>query len=323
MEIIREKTGYKRMLEEVISGLNKPQKTLPSKYFYDERGSELFEQICSLKEYYPPDAESEIMEKRIGEITNVLGSGIDLIEFGSGSSFKTRYLLDHLENINTYIPVDISEDFLNESTRQLSIEYPNLHILPVAADYTQPIQLPAESSGNRKVVYFPGSTIGNFTPDEARNFLTLIAKSTGENGGLLIGVDLKKDRDILEAAYNDPGGVTATFNKNILTRINRDLDADFDTDRFIHKAFYNEIEGRIEMHLVSLDNQEAWIGGRCFTFQNGETIHTENSYKYTVGEFKKLVSGLFEVEHVWLDGSKLFSVQYLQPNNPLNVFKNN
>jgi len=325
MEIAREKSVFRRMLEEVNEGLSKPQKTLSSKYFYDERGSELFEQICSCKEYYPPDAEAGIMQNYIGEISHVLGcnSGLVLIELGSGSSTKTRQLLDHLKNIKAYFPVDISEEFLFESTRQLKNEYPNLHIIPVAADYTQPFQLPLESSGINKVVYFPGSTIGNFTPVEARNFLTSIATLAGSDGGLLIGVDLKKSRDILEAAYNDSGKVTAAFNKNILTRLNRDLDADFNPDRFDHKAFYNEREGRIEMHLASLDNQDVRIGDHCFKFKKGETIHTENSYKYTVQEFKELVSGIFEIKNVWKDSLELFSVQYLQPKKPLDVFKNN
>jgi dimethylhistidine N-methyltransferase len=303
----------KGMLKEVVMNLNRIQKELPSKYFYDKRGSDLFEQICSLEEYYLTDAEISIMKNNIRDISEAIGTGIELIELGSGSSTKTRLLLDHLENIETYFPVDISGEFLDESIRQLRSEYPGLQIIPIIADYTQNFQLPVESSGERKVVYFPGSTIGNFTPEKARNFLAEISEITGTNGGLLVGVDLKKDRNILEAAYNDANGITAEFNKNILIRLNRELGADFDTDHFVHKAFYNENEGRIEMHLVSLAEQEVRIDGRRFTFQKGETIHTENSYKYSLEEFENLASGLFDVTHVWTDDSNLFSVQYLQP----------
>lgn len=303
----------KGMLKEVVVNLSRAQKELPSKYFYDKRGSGLFEEICSLEEYYLTDAEISIMKNYIDDISEVIGTGIELIELGSGSSTKTRLLLDHLENIGTYFPVDISGDFLGESIRQLRSEYPGLQIIPVIADYTQNFQLPADLSEDRKVVYFPGSTIGNFTPDKARKFLALISGITGANGGFLVGVDLKKDRKILEAAYNDAEGVTADFNKNILIRLNRELGADFDTDHFLHKACYNENQGRIEMHLVSLEHQEARIDGHRFTFQKGETIHTENSYKYSIEEFESLVSGFFDVTHVWTDESNLFSVQYLQP----------
>lgn len=322
MKTIREKSS-KRMRKEVISGLSKIQKTLPSKYFYDKRGSQLFEQICSLEEYYPTNVETGIMKNHIDEIASVLGSDIELVELGSGSSSKTRCLLDHLENVQTYFPVDISEEFLYESIRNLKSEYPNLHIVPVIADYTQSFQLPLESSGNRKVVFFPGSTIGNFTPAEARKFLTLILEITGTDGGLLIGVDLKKERKILESAYNDSEGVTAAFNKNILIRLNRELDADFDSGGFTHHAYYNETEGRVEMHLVSQKRQDVRIGNHCFTFQKDETIHTENSYKYSVEEFEELVSGLFEVTNVWMDSLKLFSVQYLQPQHKFNGIKSN
>lgn len=300
------------MLKEVLDGLNKHQKTLPSKYFYDERGSRLFEAICHLDEYYPTRTEIRIMKDNINEIVNVLGSGIRLIELGSGSSRKTRLLLDHLPHLSTYIPVEISETFLTSVARQLSFEYPSLNIQPVATDYTHPFMLPEgapPSSGN--VAFFPGSTIGNFTPDRAQAFLGLISDLIGESGGLLIGVDLKKDPEILEAAYNDKRGLTAEFNKNLLVRLNRELDANFEIDQFRHRAIYNEEDGRIEMHLVSLKKQWIEIDQNEFLFEKGEYIHTENSYKYSLQDFEELAAPHFHVKNVWTDENNLFSIQYL------------
>jgi len=301
----------KKMVVEVSEGLKKSQKSLPSKYFYDQRGSELFEEICKLPEYYPTDVEVDIMELNIDEIVGRLGSGIELIEFGSGSSTKTRLLLEHLNDITAYIPVDISRNFLLIEANKLQAEFPKLTICPVAADYTHPFQLPADLPSCRKVVYFPGSTIGNFVPQKARLFLKQIAKLTGKNGGLLIGVDTKKDPDVLEAAYNDKAGVTAAFNKNLLVRLNREINTNFDVDQFQHKAIYNEDEGRIEMHLVSLANQNVSVNGEFIEFRKGETIHTENSYKYSPLEFQKLVSDYFKIDKTWTDTENLFSVHYL------------
>lgn len=302
----------RRMLEEVMAGIRRPQKKLPSKLFYDKRGSEVFEQICLTEEYYLTDTELHIMEHSIHEIVETLGPGTDLIELGSGSSYKTRLLLDHLAGIRTYIPLDISDEFLRDSVHQLREEYPHLHIIPVTCDYTQTIKLPAESSADRKVIYYPGSTIGNFTPAQARRFLLKVAEAAGEGGGLLIAADLKKDSGILEAAYNDTANKTAEFNKNILIRLNREFEADFNPDKFTHHAFFNEKEGRIEMHLVSREDQQIHIAGDICLIREGESIHTENSYKYTLEEFTKLTEGLFRTKKIWTDESDFMSIQYLE-----------
>ncbi|MBN2732867.1 MAG: L-histidine N(alpha)-methyltransferase [Balneolaceae bacterium] len=300
------------MLEEVLTGLQKPQKALSSKFFYDERGSELFEQITRLKEYYLTRTEYKIMQDHIGEITSAIGSESVIVEPGSGSSKKVRLLLDHLPEVSAYIPVEISEEYLTDVVNELRREYPDLLIKPVCADYTKPFQLPEiDKAFEYYVVFYPGSTIGNFRPAEAQDFLKLLSDFMVPGGGLLIGVDLKKDSTILEAAYNDSKGVTAAFNKNMLVRLNRELDADFDLEQFDHQAFYNEKKGRIEMHLVSVQNQTVHISGKSIPFKKGETIHTENSYKYSPDDFKMLVSDWFEVEKIWTDDDDLFSLQYL------------
>lgn len=228
------------MLDEVLEGLQEPQKTLPSKYFYDKRGSKLFEQICELDEYYPTRTELSIMWENIDEITAQLGGNIQFIELGSGSSLKTRLLLDHLPDIDSYVPVDISDDFLADVAIGLQSEYPILDIMPVAADYTQPFDLPEKDPETRRIAFYPGSTIGNFTKEQAAEFITLIARLVGEKGGLLIGFDLLKDKETLISAYDDSRGITAEFNKNILRRINRELDATFNLDAFEHNAIFNE-----------------------------------------------------------------------------------
>lgn len=298
--------------DEIISGLKQEQKQLPSKYFYDERGSRLFERITGLKEYYLSRAEKSILVNHTGGITEFIGQDAMLIEPGSGSSKKTRLLLDALPSLAAYIPVDISEEYLQKVAAQLKKDYPALVIKPVCADYTTSFELPdIEESYHKQVVFFPGSTIGNFKPQRARIFLQSIAGMIADEGGMLIGIDLKKDRKILEAAYNDSEGVTAEFNKNILVRLNRELNADFDVDSFSHYAFYNEEEGCIEMHLVSEGEQQVQVAGEFFRFEKGETIHTENSYKYSTDDFKKLVADWFSVEKVWMDDSRLFSLQYL------------
>ncbi|MFH5832754.1 L-histidine N(alpha)-methyltransferase [Halalkalibaculum sp. DA384] len=300
------------MLDEVLGGLRKPQKRIPSKFFYDRRGSRLFEEITELEEYYLTRTEISILETHIDEIARAIGSRAVLIELGSGSSRKTRLLLDRLPSLVSYHPVDISEQYLEEVARQLSVDYPDLSIQPICADYTSRFEIPDSPSDYREQVFFyPGSTIGNFRPGEAHDFLKNVAARADQEAALLVGVDLKKDRTILEAAYNDENGVTAEFNKNILVRLNRELDADFDPDKFRHNAFYNEEKGRIEMHLVSEHKQEVKIDGERILFHEGESIHTENSYKYSVEEFGDLVKDWFSVEQVWLDENRYFSLQYL------------
>lgn len=302
-----------RFREEVWAGLALPQKSLPCKFFYDERGSALFERICDLPEYYPTRAELSIMERHAAAMAEGLGSRCLLIEYGSGSSRKTRLLLDRLHQPAGYVPIDISRDALAASTRALRHAYPDLCVLPVCADYTEPFDLPRPHGRvERRGVYFPGSTIGNFTPPKAQQFLARMARVAGREGALLIGVDLRKERGVLERAYDDRAGVTAAFNQNLLVRINRELGADFDLDRFRHRAIYDERLGRVEMHLVSTATQEVVVAGRNFAFAEGETIHTENSYKYDPEEFASLAAraGL-AVRRVWTDSRRRFSVQCL------------
>lgn len=300
------------MLQEVLDGLRKRQKRIPSKYFYDKHGSELFEQITELEEYYPTRTEKKIMEDNIDAISRAIGMESVIIELGSGSSIKTRLLLNHIPDVSAYVPVEISEKQLLETVRNLKEEYPELTIKPVCADYTKPFQVPPiEQSFEYYLIFYPGSTIGNFRPRQAQHFLETISSLLVKGGGLLIGVDLKKDRQILEDAYNDSKGITAEFNKNMLVRLNRELDADFDVDLFEHTAFYNDEKGRIEMHLVSLEAQTVHIDGEDIHFEKGETIHTENSYKYSLNEFADLVQDWFEVKKVWTDEEDLFSLQYL------------
>ncbi|TYP93360.1 dimethylhistidine N-methyltransferase [Fodinibius salinus] len=300
------------MLDEVVEGLRKSQKQLPSKYFYDERGSELFEQITRLEEYYPTEIERSILNQNIDAIADSIGSKAMLVELGSGSSSKTRLLLEKLDSLASYVPVDISEEYLLKIVSNLRIEYPRISIIPVFADYTSHFKLPSlGDSYSQQVLFYPGSTIGNFLPEKARSFLSTLADITDPDAGMLIGVDLKKDKQLLESAYNDEDGITAKFNKNMLKRINRELGADFEINLFAHKAYFNEQEGRIEMHLVSQKKQEVQIADETFVFNKGESIHTENSYKYTLDEFEDLVSDSFSVEQVWTDEDDYFSVQYL------------
>lgn len=298
--------------EEILSGLKRNRKRLPSKYFYDERGSKLFERITELEEYYLTRTELSILRVHIREIAESIGPGALLIEPGSGSSKKTRLLLDELLSLAGYIPVDISKEYLQKTAELLNREYPRLAIYPVCADYTEPFDLPEfGASYRREVIFFPGSTIGNFEPEQASRFIQRMATMTGEKAALLIGADLKKDPSVLEAAYNDAEGVTAQFNKNLLVRLNREFNAGFDPALFRHHAFYNEEKGRIEMHLVSEYEQEVRVAGETIPFEEGETIHTENSYKYSMREFERLAADWFSVEKVWTDTEELFSLQYL------------
>lgn len=298
---------------QVLHGLGQSRKHLPCKFFYDRRGSQLFDQICELPEYYLTRTELGILEAHVQEMADAIGARCLLVEYGSGSSRKIRLLLDHLRDPAAYVPFDISREHLLDAAARLAAAYPRLNILPVCADYTRPFELPACDGASRTVVYFPGSTIGNFDPHEARAFLRAAADRCGPGGGLLIGVDLKKDPAVLHAAYNDAAGVTAAFNLNLLVRINRELDGNFNLDRFAHYAFYNPRLGRIEMHLISQADQVVTIGGHRIAFGEGETIFTEGSYKYTLGEFQSLArSSGWEVQTVWTDPRELFSVQYLR-----------
>ena len=295
---------------DVLTGLAQPQKAIPPKYFYDERGSKLFEAICELPEYYPTRTEMAIMERCIGEVVRRLGSDTQLVEFGSGAGVKTRLMIERLEP-SLYVPVEIAESALREACADLARRFPWLNINAVVADFARPLMLP-EFMGvpiRRKVVYFPGSTIGNFTPEEASRFLANVREIVGSGGMLVIGVDLKKEKRVLDAAYDDAQGITATFNLNLLARINRELDGDFQLKRFRHKAFYDEARGRIEMHLESLYQQHVHVAGQRFEFKPGETIHTEISCKYTVEEFRRLAAGArFHAEAVWTDPANLFAV---------------
>jgi dimethylhistidine N-methyltransferase len=300
------------LLAEVLEGLTKTQKELPCKLFYDEKGSVLFDEICELEEYYLTRTEMEIMTEYVDDISNVLGKKCLLIELGSGSSTKIRLMLNHLKEPAAYVPIDISAEHLMKSVTSLAKDYPRLKIVPVYADYTQPFSLPSFNFPySRKVVYYPGSTVGNFTQEYAKHFLKQIAKRAGKESGLLIGVDLKKDKKTLEAAYNDRNGVTAAFNLNMIERLNRELGANFNLDQWRHYAFYNGDKGRIEMHLVSLRNQLVVLGCTEISFKKGESILTEYSHKYTPEEFEDMVSDFFQVEHVWMDKENKFSVQYL------------
>lgn len=312
MDIKTENLKYE-IISDVLEGLSKEQKELSCKYFYDEKGSALFDEICELEEYYPTRTELNIMKENIDEITWKLGKNILLVELGSGSSIKTRLMLEHLINPAAYIPVDISSEHLLKTADKLRIDFPWLDIYPIAADYNKYFRLPEiNKEFSRIIIYFPGSTLGNFNQVQAKYFLERISKIIGNNGAMLIGVDLKKDKKILEAAYNDSKGITAEFNLNILERLNRDIDTNFDVNKFEHYAYYNEHSGRIEMYLKSLELQKVKIDGITITLDKGEDILTELSYKYTLKEFEKLVSGYFEVKKVWVDDNNLFSVQLLE-----------
>jgi dimethylhistidine N-methyltransferase len=307
------KPGLERFLAEVLIGLRKPQKELPSKYFYDERGSKLFERICELKEYYITRIEASIMQAHIEEIVELIGPQVLVIEHGCGNCEKVRFLMDHLHDPVAFIPIDISKEQLLQVSRELDSIYPQLQVLPVCADYTGNFELPIpKRESKRTVVYFPGSTISNFDPIPVEHFLEHVANLCRSNGALLIGVDLKKDPAVLHDAYNDGEGLTAAFNLNLLERINRELGCDFQLDAFEHYAFYNPRESRVEMHLISRKNQVVRINGETISFLKGESIWTESSYKYNVDEFKRMaaVAG-FRVERVWVDERQWFSVQYL------------
>jgi dimethylhistidine N-methyltransferase len=299
-------------LEDVVEGLSRPRKSLPPKYFYDAAGSRLFERICRLREYYPTRTELSITRKNLSRIARFAGRGCALLEYGTGEGVKTRLLIEALRP-SAYTPVDISEDALRRAVARLARGFPRLRIVPVRGDFSRPLDIPPLRHGARRIVYFPGSTIGNLTPDEAHGFLKMTRAQVGARGAMIVGVDLKKDANVLHAAYNDAKGVTAAFNLNLLARINRELGGDFDLRRFRHYAFYEPSAGRIEMHLVSTDRQAVTIGSHRFSFERGESIHTENSYKYSIAEFQALAARAgFTPEKVWSDARGWFSVHGLR-----------
>jgi dimethylhistidine N-methyltransferase len=296
----------------LLEGLSKRPKTAPCKFFYDAEGSVLFDRICDLPEYYPTRTEMALLRRHAGEVAQLIGPDIALIEFGAGSLQKVDLLLAALERPHAYAPIDISGDYLHSMTARLAKLRPDVTILPVVADFTRPFVLPKELGEARRVGFFPGSTIGNMDHVEALIFLRKAAALL-KGGGLLIGVDLVKDPAILHAAYNDSAGITEAFNKNLLARANRELDADFDLDTFAHYAFYNPRWRRIEMHLMSLLPQTVSFCGRSVPFEEGETIHTENSHKYTVGGFWALAAQAgFAPRRSWCDKDGLFSMHWLE-----------
>ncbi|HEX3316000.1 MAG TPA: L-histidine N(alpha)-methyltransferase [Gemmataceae bacterium] len=303
-------------LKDVLDGLSLPRKRLPSKYFYDSVGSILFDKITELDEYYLTRSELAIMRAHAAEMAARCGPGCLLIEPGAGSLVKVRLLLDRLERPAGYMPVDVSGEHLGIAAQELALDYPNLDVRPLVADFSRPFDAPAIRA-ERRVVYFPGSTLGNFEPPETDALLSRIARLVGPGGGLLLGVDLRKDPAILEPAYNDARGVTAAFNRNLLVRINRELGADFDVDRFRHLSFFNIERSRIEMHLVSAADQQVRIDGRTFAFRTGESIRTESSYKYDVDELiqRAAACGL-QADETWTDENGYFAVLYLTAVDP-------
>lgn len=298
---------------DVYLGLSQKNKSLPCKYLYDERGSALFDQICQTSEYYPTRSELEIMRTNSASIAYQIGKRVTLVEYGSGSSVKTRMLLDSLEQPIAYVPVDISEEHLLNTTEKLRAAYPAVEILPVVADFTQPFELPvAKQVSSHTAFYFPGSTIGNFESTASDKLLKSISNLLGPKGGLLIGIDLQKDVDVIEAAYNDSHGVTAEFNLNFLARINNELDGTFDLEQFEHRAIYNPNYHRVEISVVSRCEQSVSVDGRVFRFRRGEEILTEYSHKYTVEGFSKFAARHgFSLHQYWTDARDYFAVLHL------------
>lgn len=310
-QLIDREPARDSFLDDVLHGLAAPAKALPPKYFYDARGSELFELICELPEYYPTRTELAMMRSHVAEMAAALGSGCSLIEFGSGSGIKTEILIAALRPV-MYLPVDISRDALCASAARIAEHHAPLPVTAVCADYMRLDELPLDDA-SRRVIYFPGSTIGNLTPEEALDFLGRSRRIAGRGGAMLVGVDLKKDPVLLHAAYNDAQGVTAEFNLNLLARINRELEGDFDLRCFRHVAFYDARLGRIEMHLESLAAQVVTVAGRRFEFAAGERIHTENSCKYGIDEFAALARRAgFAHRAVWTDPLQHFAVHLLE-----------
>lgn len=314
VKMLEHEIGQVDERSDILDGLNQDQKQLSPKYFYDETGSRLFDQICDLPEYYLTRTELGIMREHVEAMTGLMGPRASIIELGSGSSLKTRILLDHVEEPAAYVPVDISRDHLLKTAGCLADDYPEIEILPVCADFTQSFELPEPAvEPDRHVVYFPGSTIGNFSRDDAIDLLKQVRQVVNGNGALLVGVDLIKPRKVVEAAYNDTAGVTAKFNKNILARINRDHAGAFDPSRFKHDAVYDEEHHRIEMRLISCEEQDIPIAGQSIHFEKGEYIVTEHSHKYSLDEFGSIgEEAEFSLKDIWTDPDQLFSVQFLE-----------
>jgi dimethylhistidine N-methyltransferase len=297
---------------DLVRALSARPRSISPKYFYDAQGSHLFDRICELPEYYPTRTELGILSQRAGEMAELAGPGAEIVEFGAGSCEKVKLLLQAFDRPARYLPIDISAEHLAGAAGRLRRELPGLEVLPVAADYTRRLLLPASMPGaGQRIGFFPGSTIGNFTPTEAQSFLRMAAQVLA-GGALLLGADLVKEPSVLHAAYNDAQGVTAAFNRNLLARANRELGADFALDRFAHSAFYNAPEQRIEMHLASRCDQVVSVCGHRFEIGEGETLHTENSYKFTIEGLRRLARQAgFEPGPVWTDRDRLFSVHWL------------
>lgn len=299
----------------LVAGLSQPAKSIPCRFLYDEQGSALFDRICELEEYYPTRTELGILKASAGEMAAWIGPHATLIEFGASSAEKVRIVLRALKDPAGYVPIDVSAEYLRKAAEDVARDFPGVAVTAVCGDYTQPIKLPDTvlAAPGRRVGFFPGSTIGNLTPPEAIDFLSLWSHTLGPGGGMLVGVDLQKDPKIIERAYDDPKGVTADFSRNLLARANRELGADFDIDRFRHHARYNAEQGRVEIHLESLADQDVHTCGRTFHFAKGELVHTEYSYKYTLEGFRALASDAgFKPVEAWTDPNRLFSVHYLQ-----------
>jgi dimethylhistidine N-methyltransferase len=296
----------------VLAGLSRSPRAIPPKFLYDALGSALFDEICELPEYYLTRTETAVLAERAPDIARLAGPGCALVEFGAGSSVKSRLLLDAMADLSVYAPIDISRQHLDGSAVRLRRDYPALAIEPVCADYMTLASLPQIDRSTRRLGFFPGSTIGNLEPAEATAFMRHARRLVGDDGALVLGVDLKKDPRRLHDAYNDSAGVTAAFTLNLLRRMNRELDATFELDGFAHEAFYNEVEGRIEIYLRSLRDQSTVVAGRLFSFTEGERVHAEYSYKYDSAGIEALArSGGFTIAETWTDQHRLFAVTYL------------
>lgn len=296
------------LYDAVVDGLSRTDKSIPPKFFYDERGSRLFERICEQPEYYPPTVEGRMLDALASEIAALTGTGRLLIEPGAGNAAKVRLLLNALRPA-AFVPMDISFDYLKAAARRLAVEYPWLPVHAACVDFSHSLPVPRAAPDAPRLLFFPGSSLGNFDPGEAEVFLRMAHHTLGEEGLLLIGVDTKKSESLLNAAYNDAAGVTAEFNLNLLHRMRRELGMELDPEAFEHRAFYNPGAGRVEMHLVSKRRQTLNLDGDCFELAAGEFVHTENSYKYAPPEFIALASrsGFNEVGH-WVDGDGLFAI---------------
>lgn len=300
------------LYDAVVQGFSQEQKTIPPKFFYDERGSLLFDAICDQPEYYPPTVERALLAEIAAEVACLAGTGRVLIEPGAGNLEKVRLLLDSLHPV-AYVPMDISGEYLKGAAQELSRDYPWLPVHAACVDFTHSLPVPEPVPHADRLLFFPGSSLGNFEPAEAQQFLAMCSATAGRNGMLLIGVDTKKNPATLNAAYNDAAGVTADFNRNLLMRIRQELDTDCRPEHFAHQAFYNAKDGRIEMHLVSQCEHQVRVNGHTFFFDEGETVHTECSYKYRPDEFMALAENAgFELVQHWLDADQLFAIYLLK-----------